>query len=136
MADTLQFDLVSPERMVASVAARAVRIPGAEGDMTAMPGHTPALTTLRPGFVTVETDGGEDQRFVVTGGFAEVGAESVSVLAEKGMPGAEFTQEVYADILAEARAKLDEAPQEHMDMLAKLVADLQALATESDLRPD
>ncbi|QRN79101.1 MAG: F0F1 ATP synthase subunit epsilon, partial [Nocardiopsis sp. BM-2018] len=47
MADTLQFDLVSPERMVVSVAARAVRIPGAEGDMTAMPGHTPALTTLR-----------------------------------------------------------------------------------------
>ena len=136
MADTMQFDLVSPERKLVSVAARAVRIPGAEGDMTAMPGHAPTLTTLRPGFVTVETAGGEEHRFVVTGGFAEIGAEGVSVLAERGMKGAEFTQEIYTSLVTEARGRLDAAPQEHMDMIAKLVADLQALATESGLRPD
>ena len=136
MADTMQFDLVSPERKLVSVAARAVRIPGAEGDMTAMPGHAPTLTTLRPGFVTVDTAGGEEHRFVVTGGFAEIGAEGVSVLAERGMKGAEFTQEIYTSLVTEARGRLDAAPQEHMDMIAKLVADLQALATESGLRPD
>ena len=135
MADTMQFDLVSPERKLASVAAKAVRIPGAEGDMTAMPGHAPTLTTLRPGIVAVETDAGEE-RFVVTGGFAEIGAEGVSVLAEKGMGTVDFTQEIYGEMITDARRALDEAPQEHMDMLAKAVADLQALATESGLRAD
>ena len=52
MADTMQFDLVTPERKLASVAAREVRIPGADGDLTAMPDHAPLITTLRPGIVT------------------------------------------------------------------------------------
>ena len=49
MADTVQFDLVSPERLLSSVAAKEVQIPGAEGDMTALPDHAPLITTLRPG---------------------------------------------------------------------------------------
>ena len=53
MADTLQFELVSPERKLASVAASAVTIPGIGGDFTAMPNHAPFLTTLRPGVVRV-----------------------------------------------------------------------------------
>ena len=51
MADTLQFDLVSPERKLASVEATSVQIPGMDGDFTAMPNHAPFLTTLRPGVV-------------------------------------------------------------------------------------
>ena len=51
MADTLQFDLVSPERKLASVEATSVQIPGIGGDFTAMPNHAPFLTTLRPGVV-------------------------------------------------------------------------------------
>ena len=46
MADTMQFDLVSPERKLASGQASAVRIPGADGDLTAMPDHAPVVTTL------------------------------------------------------------------------------------------
>ena len=71
MADTMQFDLVSPERMLASVAASAVQVPGAEGDFTAMPGHVPFISTLRPGVVVAATDKGE-MKYIVTGGFAEV----------------------------------------------------------------
>ena len=54
MADTMQFDLVAPERMLTSVAATAVTIPGSEGELTAMPGHAPLILTLRPGIVRVE----------------------------------------------------------------------------------
>ena len=53
MAGTLQFDLVSPERRLASVAASEVQIPGADGDLTAMEGHAPTITTLRPGVLRV-----------------------------------------------------------------------------------
>jgi F-type H+-transporting ATPase subunit epsilon len=49
MADEMNFDLVSPERSIASFLATEVQLPGSEGDMTAMPNHAPILTTLRPG---------------------------------------------------------------------------------------
>ena len=49
----MQFDLVSPERRLVSVPVREVRLPGTEGDLTAMPGHAPTIVTLRPGIVSV-----------------------------------------------------------------------------------
>jgi F-type H+-transporting ATPase subunit epsilon len=58
-----------------------VQIPGADGDMTAMADHAPLITTLRPGVVTVQRRDGEE-KFVVTGGFAEITPEGASVLAE------------------------------------------------------
>ena len=54
MAETMQFDLVSPERRLASLQVTSVQIPGADGDMTAMEGHAPTITTLRPGILSVE----------------------------------------------------------------------------------
>jgi len=69
----VQFDLVSPERRLASVEASEVQIPGADGDMTAMAGHAPTITTLRPGLLRVVHSGGADE-YVVSGGFAEMRA--------------------------------------------------------------
>ena len=100
MADTMQFDLVSPERKLASSLAESVSIPGSEGDMVAMPNHTPVVTSLRPGYITV-TNGADVSEYLVTGGFAEISAEGVTVLAERALPKAEVTKEVlqeYHDI--------------------------------------
>jgi len=91
MADTMQFDLVSPERSLASLKARAVQIPGADGDMTAMADHAPTITTLRPGILKVESAEGTAE-YLVTGGFAEIGANGISVLAEKALPKADVTR--------------------------------------------
>ena len=85
MANTLQFDLVSPERKLASVQATEVQIPGTDGDMTAMEGHAATITTLRPGILKVIGPQGT-QAFAVTGGFAEIGASAVTVLAERAIP--------------------------------------------------
>ena len=84
MAGSMQFNLVSPERGLASLQASAVQIPGADGDLTAMPDHAPVITTLRPGVLTVSGDGGET-RYAVTGGFAEITPEGTSVLAERAV---------------------------------------------------
>ena len=86
MADTMQFDLVSPERKLASLEATSVQIPGMGGDFTAMPQHAPFLTTLRPGVVRVQA-GSETVEFVVTGGFAEVSPTAATILAEYASPG-------------------------------------------------
>lgn len=132
MADTVQFDLVSPERMLASVAASAVQIPGADGDLTAMAGHAPVITTLRPGIVTAATAQGE-VKYLVTGGFAEIGPDSISLLAERGVPVAELTQATFDALLSEARAAAANASGDAGDAAQKLVADYVALAGQLGL---
>ncbi|SMX22940.1 F0F1 ATP synthase subunit epsilon [Boseongicola aestuarii] len=126
MADTMQFDLVSPERRLVSGQATAVQIPGADGDMTAMPDHAATVTTLRPGVLSVEMDGGL-QEFVVTGGFAQISSEGTSVLAEEALPKGEVTSEFLDERVAKAEAARDAAEGEAVDTAAKRVADLLAL---------
>ncbi len=140
MADLLQFDLVSPERRLASVSATEVQIPGADGDMTAMAGHAPTITTLRPGVLRVVHPDGVDE-FVVLGGFAEITATSVSVLAESALPRAELTQDVYNTMLAEAHADMQKAKSTvdnepgPVDDAARLIADMVAVGTHIGLDP-
>ncbi|MDU8945649.1 F0F1 ATP synthase subunit epsilon [Ovoidimarina sediminis] len=132
MADTMQFDLVSPERRLASLEARAVRIPGADGDMTAMPDHAPTITTLRPGLLTVETGSGSES-YLVTGGFAEITAEGTTVLAEAAMAKDEVTRDYLESLLAEAREAQASATPDLADAAAKVVADLVAVGDQIGL---
>jgi F-type H+-transporting ATPase subunit epsilon len=127
MAGTLQFDLVSPERRLASVRAQEVQLPGADGDMTAMADHAPVITTLRPGLLRVVHDKGTDE-YLVFGGFAEIGPGAVSVLAERALPRAEVNQQTLDAMLAEAKGATG-LP----DVLAKTVADLAAVADQMGL---
>lgn len=128
MADMMQFDLVSPERALASQEASAVQIPGLEGDMTAMPNHAPFMTVLRPGVLTVSGAGG-DVAYVVTGGFAEVLPAGVSVLAEQAMPREEAKADDLAELVAETEAALETATEEtEKTALAIRINDLKGLA--------
>ncbi len=124
MANTMQFDLVSPEKRLASLEATQVQIPAAEGDMTAMPEHAPVITTLRPGLVTVTGADGAETRYAVTGGFAEINAEATSVLAERAYVGEAESRAALEGFLEEARTRAAEAEGEHKDVAEKFVADL------------
>ena len=110
MADSMQFDLVSPERRLASLTARAVQIPGAEGDLTAMPEHTPTITTLRPGLLTVTAEDGSESKYAVIGGFAEINAEATTVLAEHAVPAEEVTAEVLEELRGAATSEASACP--------------------------
>ncbi|WP_439118868.1 F0F1 ATP synthase subunit epsilon [Marivita sp.] len=139
MAETMQFDLVSPERSLMSAQVKSVQIPGADGDMTAMPNHAPLITTLRPGVLKVETDKGIEE-FVVTGGFAELG-ESLSVLAERAVPKADIDQAAYEAMVDEAHAAYKQTKETFknepgpVDDAAKLLADMVAVGTHIGLSP-
>lgn len=126
MADTMQFDLVSPERSLASLSASAVQIPGAEGDMTILPNHAAVLTTLRPGVLKVSGPDGETD-YVVTGGFVEISPEGVSVLAEQAHLGADVKKEDLEGTLTFAREQAEKATVEDKSAAEKLVADLVQL---------
>ncbi|WP_292289115.1 F0F1 ATP synthase subunit epsilon [Marivita sp.] len=139
MAETMQFDLVSPERSLMSAQVKSVQIPGADGDMTAMPNHAPLITTLRPGILTVETDKGTEE-FVVTGGFAEMG-EGLSVLAERAVPTKDVDQTTYETMVDEAHAAYQQTKETFqnepgpVDDAAKLLADMVAVGGRIGLSP-
>ena len=124
MAGTLQFDLVSPERRLSSVPATEVQIPGAGGDMTAMEGHAPTITTLRPGILKAVSAEGT-RAYVVTGGFAEISAGSVSVLAERAVPVEEMSAQLMDQLIADASEATAVAVDK--DSADKAMADLLAM---------
>lgn len=131
MAETMQFDLVSPERRLASVQAREVRIPGAEGDLTAMPGHAPLITSLRPGILRIVAADGSNDDYAVTGGFAEITADAATLLAEEAVHVSEATPEMVRGFIDRAREQLRAAQeagqQDLVDEAAKLLADMVAM---------
>ena len=121
---TIQFDLVSPERSLASLAATEVQIPGSDGDMDAMAGHAPVITTLRPGVLRAISSEGV-KAFLVTGGFAEITATSISVLAEQAVPLEEMTPAIMDQMVSDAT--LAAAVNPDKDAGDKAIADLLAL---------
>jgi F-type H+-transporting ATPase subunit epsilon len=78
---TFQFDLVSPDRLIFSDQVDQVDVPGTEGDFGVLAGHAPYVATLKPGIVTLHK-GGEQKRVVVVGGFAEISATGLTILAD------------------------------------------------------
>ena len=98
MADNLHFDLVSPEELLLSENVEMVTVPGREGDFGVLAGHAPVMTTLRPGYLALKSEKGERKIFV-RGGFAEVSASGLTVLAEEAIPADELNAaEVDQDI--------------------------------------
>lgn len=129
---TMKVDLVSPERLLASVDAEMAQIPGMMGDFTAMPGHAPFLSTLRPGVVTIHA-GGQQTAYFVTGGFAEVSPGAASVLAEEAVERAALTRAFLDAKLAEAEAALSEAPDTLKPAAALRVNDYRSAIAQSGL---
>ena len=81
MAGTFKFELVSPERILISADVEQVIVPGMEGQFTVFAGHAPVISTLRPGILDAQIEGGR-RRVFVRGGFAEVEPDRVTVLAQ------------------------------------------------------
>ncbi len=127
MAAAMQFDLVSPERMLASVEASAIDLPGSEGDMTVMPDHALVMSSLRPGVVRVQASDGSSLEFVVTGGFVEVKADSATVLAETAMARDQVDREVLETALKQAEGSAEGRTGSEKDIADKRIADLKAL---------
>ena len=85
MTDTVQFELVSPAKLLLSEDVEMVVVPGGEGDFGVLPGHTPMLTTVRPGIIDIYENDKIAKRIFVEGGFAEVSGTRCAVLAEEAI---------------------------------------------------
>jgi F-type H+-transporting ATPase subunit epsilon len=120
MAGTFKFELVTPERMVLSQEASEVVVPGFEGEFTVFPNHAPVISALRPGVVSATLGDARRLRVFVKGGFAEVDANRVTVLAERAL-------EVDAMSAADIATELETAEGE----LAAATTDAARLAAAS-----
>jgi F-type H+-transporting ATPase subunit epsilon len=109
MAESFQFDLVSPEKLLMSDPVEQVTVPGADGQFTVLKGHAPFLTTLKPGVLDITSEDGSSQRIYVRGGFADVNASGLTVLAEQAMPMEEVNAEIMAQQVTDAEEDLADA---------------------------
>jgi F-type H+-transporting ATPase subunit epsilon len=131
MAQAFKFDLVSPERLLLSESVISVVIPGTDGEMTVMAMHAPAMTSLKPGVVTVNRGSGSD-RYVVFGGFADITPESCTLLAESAVHVSEIDKSEIDRRIQFAREDLKDAKDdasrakasEYLDHLSTLQAAL------------
>src|SRR5512136_2590687 len=99
------FELVSPEKLLFSGEVVQVDVPGAEGDFGVLAQHVPMVTTLRPGILTVHGAGGA-QKIVVLGGFAEVSAEGLTVLADVAEAVEDFDRTMIAARIGELESRI------------------------------
>jgi F-type H+-transporting ATPase subunit epsilon len=106
MAGTFKFELVTPERMALSEEAAQVVVPGVEGEFTVLPGHAPVISALRPGIIDVTLPDARKSRIFVKGGFAEVDAGHLTVLAERAIDVAAMDAGAIAAELEAAEADL------------------------------
>lgn len=125
----IQFELVSPARLLVSQPVDMVVVPGSEGDFGALAGHTPMITAVRPGVVDIYEGSRITSRTFVAGGFAEVVPERVTVLAEEAIPVAELTKDMAAERLKAAKQAIADAKSEREKGEAEL---LMAIAAAMD----
>jgi F-type H+-transporting ATPase subunit epsilon len=103
MAEKITFDLVSPERLLLSRPVDMVTVPGTEGYMGVLAGHAPLVTTLRAGMIDMLEDG-VDTRFFIRGGFAEINATQITVLADEAIPFTELDLAVLDQRIEDAQS--------------------------------
>ena len=120
MAEKVAFELVSPERLLASLEADMVVVPGEEGHFGVLPGHAPLMSLIRPGVIDVHDGGQISQRIFVEGGFAEVNPDGLIVLAEAATPVEELTREGATQALSNAEDDLRDAGAVDEDARQKL----------------
>ncbi|WP_019994891.1 F0F1 ATP synthase subunit epsilon [Aureimonas ureilytica] len=109
MASGFKFELVSPERLLLSEQVTSVLAPGSEGYFTVMAGHAPLMATLKPGMVEAQLASGGTKRIYVQGGFADINAESFTLLAEHATPAEEMKSDELDRQIAELETTLANA---------------------------
>jgi len=130
MAETVEFELVSPEKLLISEAVEMVVVPGAEGDFGVLPGHSLLISTVRPGVINIHEGGAIKNSIFVAGGFAEVSPERCTVLAEEAIPVAEITVNGAEKRLESAKVALADLAEDAED-LSRAHAEKELKAAEA-----
>tara|TARA_Y100000588_G_scaffold184184_1_gene198013 strand:- start:322 stop:735 length:414 start_codon:yes stop_codon:yes gene_type:complete len=127
MADTVEFEMVIPENLLFSEKVELVVVPGEEGDFGVLPGHSPFISTLRTGVVSIYKNNLVNQRIFVTGGFSEVTPGRCTVLADEAIDLNSVERSDLDLRVEEARKALDEATDVEIENAALLLKQAEVL---------
>jgi F-type H+-transporting ATPase subunit epsilon len=117
---TFHFELVSPDKVSFSGEVDQVDVPGSEGDFGVLAGHAPLIALIRPGIMTVYA-GGEQTKLAVLGGFAEVGPDGLTVLADVAIALEDFDRGALQAQIAEMETRVKDMEGSVLDReIAKL----------------
>ena len=120
-------EIVTPEKTVYSGQVNSLQAPGSEGSFGIMAGHMPLLTSLQIGALSFVEEGGGEARMAVSGGFAEVGRERVTILAETAERAEEIDVERAQSSLQRAEERLEDRQKTGVDVVRAKVALSRAL---------
>ena len=109
MVDRVEFELVSPEKLLLSKGVDMVVVPGSEGDFGVLPRHSPLISAIRPGVIKVYEGNQITDTIFIAGGFAEVTPARCTVLAEEALPTGEIESGVVEQELKDLRDDLLDA---------------------------
>jgi F-type H+-transporting ATPase subunit epsilon len=123
MAATFNFELVTPERVLWSGEAEQVVVPGTEGDFAVLAGHSPLISTLRPGILEITLPGGKERVFVKKG-VAEADPAGLVILAQSAVAVSELDGSRLAEELKSAEAELAEAKDDLSRQRAEMLIDI------------
>ncbi len=127
MAETMHFSLVTPEKSVFDVEVKEVTIPAINGEMQALPLHTPYFAKLGIGILSFTDITGEKKKVAVTGGFCEVLPHKVNMLCRTAELPEQIDVERAMEALKRAKQRL-EHPDEHTDIERARAALMRAMA--------
>ena len=122
MAD-FNFELVSPERVLMSEAVEHVVLPGSEGLLGVLSGHSPAVVALKPGVISVLSGSTVTRKIYVRGGFAEINSDTVTVLAEHAVDAEAADKETIAAEVEIAEKNLTDAGDDDARFVAQSAID-------------
>ena len=117
------FELVTPEKILMSDSVSSVSVSGVEGDMTVLAHHSPIATSLRPGYVDINTNG-KTERFFLTGGFIQITSDEVVVLAESASSEEDLNSEMIDNVIEKTKSLMENASDLQKCVLAKKLNDL------------
>ena len=117
------FELVTPEKILMSDSVSSVSVSGVEGDMTVLANHSPIATSLRPGYVDINTNV-KTERFFLNGGFIQITSDEVVVLAESASSEEDLNSEMIDNVIEKTKSLMENASDLQKCVLAKKLNDL------------
>jgi F-type H+-transporting ATPase subunit epsilon len=127
MAATTNLEIVTPSMVIVSEPAEMVVIPGADGDIGALPRHSNLMSTLHRGVIDIYNENKITSKIMIDGGIAEINEESIVILAERAEKLEKSNKQVFQDKLSQFKAETNNVDKNISDLASKNVSFMQAV---------
>jgi F-type H+-transporting ATPase subunit epsilon len=127
MAATTNLEIVTPSMVIVSEPAEMVVIPGADGDIGALPRHSNLMSTLHRGVIDIYNENKITSKIMIDGGIVEINEESIVILAERAEKLEKSNKQVFQDKLLQFKSETNNVDKNIADLASKNASFMQAV---------